>query len=524
MVNHPVMCRGLSLGNGTAPSAPLLVDRAAVNVVPDLMADLNDQNRWHNVLDEVVKCSEDVPGRLTHPAQRTVTLALLEAVCETVLEPRLDPVKIESSGLVVRRVAQDADANPLWHKSEAWMTRSDGTRGWFPLTRQEALLDPDPARRRGLGSGSDYLDAQYAQLGPSPFIESTTLAFVAPQKLCTTLKTTLLYGIVPTSDQQVASPGKSPAPPSDDDLDATVPHLLKAGTHTVPLANQTITSQYSSTDFLEQNSFKHFKKFLYLLQAAVVQYGIFDGTPEGNSLRALLDQIDVTYPPPPDDQSPDPGATIQNLSDLLLQANAVLLNPDAVSPAITSFPMPASFSSISDDLAGKIFAVIKDALGKKTAGLVPQEGRFDDAKRYYRVRAFIRVKDTSQCPAKIIWTQETGPFRIAPWYESGKLPPVHIVLPDPTDRDALKNLKPNVSFHVPGALQQMMQGTTMQGLTSGSSPAGGGVTVDWICSFSLPIITICAFFVLNIFLSLLNIVFWWMAFIKICIPIPVPKK
>lgn len=155
---------------------------------------------------------------------------------------------------------------------------------------------------------------------------------------------------------------------------------------------------------------------------------------------------------------------------------------------------------------------------------MPQEGRFDDAKRYYRVRAFIRVKDTSQCPAKIIWTQETGPFRIAPWYESGKLPPVHIVLPDPTDRDALKNLKPNVSFHVPGALQQMMQGTTMQGLTSGSSPAGGGVTVDWICSFSLPIITICAFFVLNIFLSLLNIVFWWMAFIKICIPIPVPKK
>jgi hypothetical protein len=54
------------------------------------------------------------------------------------------------------------------------------------------------------------------------------------------------------------------------------------------------------------------------------------------------------------------------------------------------------------------------------------------------------------------------------------------------------------------------------------SGAGGGAKLGlgWLCSFSIPLITICAFFVLNIFLSLLNIVFFWMAFIKICIPIP----
>ena len=41
---------------------------------------------------------------------------------------------------------------------------------------------------------------------------------------------------------------------------------------------------------------------------------------------------------------------------------------------------------------------------------------------------------------------------------------------------------------------------------------------------SIPIITICAFIVLNIFLSLFDLFFSWMLFIKICLPIPVPKK
>jgi hypothetical protein len=47
-----------------------------------------------------------------------------------------------------------------------------------------------------------------------------------------------------------------------------------------------------------------------------------------------------------------------------------------------------------------------------------------------------------------------------------------------------------------------------------------GLEVGWICTFSLPIITLCAFIVLNIFLSLFDLFLRWMMFIKICIPIP----
>ena len=52
---------------------------------------------------------------------------------------------------------------------------------------------------------------------------------------------------------------------------------------------------------------------------------------------------------------------------------------------------------------------------------------------------------------------------------------------------------------------------------------GSAIGIAYICSFSIPIITICAFIVLFIFLILLNIVFWWLPFIRICFPIPTRK-
>jgi hypothetical protein len=51
---------------------------------------------------------------------------------------------------------------------------------------------------------------------------------------------------------------------------------------------------------------------------------------------------------------------------------------------------------------------------------------------------------------------------------------------------------------------------------SGDAP----VELGWICSFSIPVITFCAFLVLNIFLSLFDLIFRWMMFIKICVPYP----
>ena len=94
-------------------------------------------------------------------------------------------------------------------------------------------------------------------------------------------------------------------------------------------------------------------------------------------------------------------------------------------------------------------------------------------------------------------------------------------LPDPTDPNFRKNAKPNCSFAVPAGLMNSLS-TKLPALSDGSAKPGPGIKLDWICGFSIPLITICAFFVLNIFLTLLNLVFFWLPFIKICIPFPVP--
>ena len=54
-------------------------------------------------------------------------------------------------------------------------------------------------------------------------------------------------------------------------------------------------------------------------------------------------------------------------------------------------------------------------------------------------------------------------------------------------------------------------------LLEGKSSGKGSMDFGMLCGFSIPIITICAFIVLQIFLSLLHIIFWWLPFVRICI-------
>jgi hypothetical protein len=44
-----------------------------------------------------------------------------------------------------------------------------------------------------------------------------------------------------------------------------------------------------------------------------------------------------------------------------------------------------------------------------------------------------------------------------------------------------------------------------------------------ICSFSIPIITIVALLLLMIFVVILNLVFWWLPFFRICLPAAVKR-
>jgi hypothetical protein len=47
-----------------------------------------------------------------------------------------------------------------------------------------------------------------------------------------------------------------------------------------------------------------------------------------------------------------------------------------------------------------------------------------------------------------------------------------------------------------------------------------GISFGVICSLSIPIITICALILLMIMVSLLDIIFRWVPFFMLCLPVP----
>lgn len=120
------------------------------------------------------------------------------------------------------------------------------------------------------------------------------------------------------------------------------------------------------------------------------------------------------------------------------------------------------------------------------------------------------------------------PFRMAPFFDpDAPARPLTIRLPLDTSIKGLKKFPKGVSMLLSNKLRQQVervQNAKLEDVDAGDVADEPGWTLGMICSFSIPIITLCAFIVLSIFLQLLNIVFWWLPFLKICLPIPVRSE
>lgn len=96
---------------------------------------------------------------------------------------------------------------------------------------------------------------------------------------------------------------------------------------------------------------------------------------------------------------------------------------------------------------------------------------------------------------------------------------VVIRMPDLGD---LRSFKRGVAIESPPSLQRVLNAVTPGILKGDKMAPNNGLQLGMICSYSIPIITLVAFIVMFIFLILLNIVFWWLPFLKICFPVPIP--
>jgi hypothetical protein len=541
MVDHPIELRGLGLMG--AGKKPTLLARTDQDFIGTTLDELGRGDQFATLSASVMQAASNTALRFFQPVHRTFHLAIFEAVCDLFQEPalallgqpRLNPKVIEGSGLVVRRVIPGGG-------HEAWMQAADKSmRGWVRLTNEDQ--DPDPAfRRPALTTGIRELDEQLG-IGVTTIdtlTESVSALFVAPPDVCEANKKTLFYGLIPvTSSEYSEAPpqnGKVANEPEQEmtlaQLRAIFPVYLSGTNKSVPLRpgpNGKLELDFQNVE----DPFVSVLRWLLELEA-------FENTPQGQAVMNALNQVVMTInrgsfnaasfaaPFQVVMMSTSSGAPLNPIitvkaGDFIKAMAFRLRDSENDLTAGSSALSGANITwNITTEQGNAILLALRGLMKKRLVDLrLPQgEPRFDRPGAQYQARAFVRVS-RPDCPPETWWSPYSQPFTIAPWYETnGNVPPVQISLPD-INRDSLKALKPNVAFVMPPALYDLIGKSSLDKFLDGSAQKGqGSLTIEWICSFSIPIITLCAFIVLNIFLSLFNIIFNWMFFIKICLPIP----
>ncbi|MBZ4417843.1 hypothetical protein [Myxococcus sp. RHSTA-1-4] len=140
--------------------------------------------------------------------------------------------------------------------------------------------------------------------------------------------------------------------------------------------------------------------------------------------------------------------------------------------------------------------------------------------RYVLRCVYLKPHCGALCPPLV--SARSKAFTLAPFFDPdapGR--PVRIELPVDTSIRGLRKFKKNVGFTLSkGLRKQMSRVAGLEKTMKGELDDGLSFDLGELCMFSIPIITLCAFIVLMIFLALLNIIFWWMPFLKICLPKP----
>jgi len=519
-----VLAAPRSLAQGLA--APLILEREDEDFIAAVLAEYGSADGTATLAATRARAvGAGHVRKLFQPLQRRFHVALFEAFCDLPGEPRLDPRKVESAGLVLRRLrARPGRAD----RQEGWMRARGQLRGWLPVeTLGDADADPAPERRLAAAdTGVPSLDRALRALAPEReaalLEEQVVPMFVAPPEVCARAGRTLYYGVVPTVSSERARAAQDTAALFDGfeaESAAFVEHLVQplrglAYDFPDPQAGsgrdfdagwmKALSAASASAGGAEAAR----ARFLQLLRQLVVEFDLLGDGPEAAALRAELDGIALPRTPDEDGRPRPVGAAA-----FIAAAARVLLEGEA-----GAVEMPLAWPERGAAADQRLRQRLHAAMLARYRGLSGAPGRFDEPGARYVLRGFVRLKAEGGCAPRTVWTRDCSePFVIAPWYEGGSAP-VQIALPDLADRSLLRAMKPNVSFVVPKALHGLLAGDPKK-LLDGEAP-GGASTIGWICSFSIPVITFCAFIVLNVFLSLFDLIFRWLLFVKICVPFP----
>jgi hypothetical protein len=145
--------------------------------------------------------------------------------------------------------------------------------------------------------------------------------------------------------------------------------------------------------------------------------------------------------------------------------------------------------------------------------------RFDDHS-LYEVRCFVRRKKAGRpdCPGDYVWSQPSEPYQLAPAadLDGTSHKPVTFTLPDLKELEAQAAVGEGIGVRMVAPPDSSLQFQT----DSDGNPTNTGIgALPQICSFSIPLITIIATFVLKLFLPIVVFAFglWFLLKLKFCI-------
>lgn len=142
----------------------------------------------------------------------------------------------------------------------------------------------------------------------------------------------------------------------------------------------------------------------------------------------------------------------------------------------------------------------------------------------YHIRA-VYVYDPDPDCTPVVSEQPSPPFTLAPFFEpDAPARMVRLEAPSIKLKD-LRRYSRGVGISMSPELHKLsncMRGDDQDGVIDSltDSCEGSGLSVQWVCTFSIQIVFLVAFIVMFIFLIALNFIFWWLAFLRICLPIP----
>ena len=300
-VHHTtVIAAPRSLANGLR--APLILQREDENFIGGVLAELSsDTTRARLMASRAVARDSSNVLKLFQPIQRRFHVALMEAWCETPGTPRIDPRKVDSAGLVLRRVRRNANGTPRY---EGWMHGAGKVRGWLPVEALGAAdADPRPALRLAReDTGVADVDRALRAIAPlrdaAVLDEQTVPMFVAPPDVCEKAGRTIYYGVVPTTSSERADAPADTAtqfegfgPESADFVDHLIQPLRGLAydfPDPDPGSGRQFTAAWSKT-LQQSEGAPH--RFQLLLRQLVVEFDLLGDSAAAAKLRAELETI-----------------------------------------------------------------------------------------------------------------------------------------------------------------------------------------------------------------------------------------